>query len=65
MSRRELHRAVAQATGDSMNTVKRIGFILADPTLPILDPEDECYGPHVIDWDEYLADPLFKEHSLV
>lgn len=64
MSRSELHRAVARATGDSLATVKRIGFLLTDPTVPVLDPEDERFGPHVIDWDELQADPLLRGSCL-
>jgi hypothetical protein len=61
MSRRELLRAVARSTGESVATIKRIGFLLADPHLPIADPEDERFGPHVIDWDEYWADSTVQE----
>jgi hypothetical protein len=61
MSRRELLRAAARSTGESGAAVKRIGFLLADPHLPIADPEDERFGPHVIDWDEYLTDCTVQE----
>ena len=65
MSRRDLHRAVARATGESIRTVKRIGFLLADPAIPIPDPDDPQLGGHVIDWDALQADPFLKEHCLV
>lgn len=65
MSRRELHCAVARATGESIKTVKRIGFLLADPTIPIPDPDDPRLGGHVIDWDALQADPIWKENCLV
>ena len=51
MSPRELHRAVAQATGESIATIERLGFLLADPGLPVTDADDEEFGPYVIDWD--------------
>ena len=46
----ELNRAVARATQDSLSTIMRLGFLLADPDES-LDPEAEELGPRVIDWD--------------
>ncbi len=63
MTQAELDHAVARATGDSVATVRRLGFQLED-----LFPEDfddleidEAAlddGPLVFDWDEYIALPL-------
>jgi hypothetical protein len=49
MQQAELNRAVARATGETVSTIKRLGFLLADPA--------EEFGPdkedaQVIDWDE-------------
>jgi hypothetical protein len=52
----DLNRAVARATGESISTVKRLGFLIDDdPDLGSddLDPSDT--GPAVIDWDELQA----------
>lgn len=54
MQQSELNRAVARATGESVSTIKRLGFLLADPSES-LDPESDDHGPHVIDWDELEA----------
>lgn len=54
MNQADLNRAVARATGESVSTIKRLGFLLADSTDP-LDPESDDHGPHVIDWDELHA----------
>lgn len=54
MTQRELNRAVARATGETIDTVQRIGFLLADPSTP-MDPDDDQFGPPVIDWDELAA----------
>ena len=51
MTEGELNRAVARATGESISTVQRLGFLLASPSGLPLDPDDESLGPHVIDWD--------------
>ena len=48
----DLYRSISRATGDSVATIKRLGFLIADPSQPISDPEAECFGPHVLDWDE-------------
>ncbi|REJ88276.1 MAG: hypothetical protein DWQ35_20060 [Planctomycetota bacterium] len=54
MRQAELNRAVARATGETVSTIKRLGFLLADP-VESCDPDSEEYGPHVIDWDELDA----------
>lgn len=51
MKQADLNRAVAHATGETVSTIKRLGFLLADPT-ETLDPDAEALGPYVIDWDE-------------
>ena len=56
MQQFEVDRAVARATGESVATVKRLGFLLADPQAN-LDPEAEALGPHVLDWDEIYCAP--------
>ena len=51
MKQADLDRAVARATGETVSTIKRLGFLLADPD-DCLDLESEEHGPYVIDWDE-------------
>ena len=53
MLQSDLYRSVSRATGESVSTIRRIGFLIADPTQPIDDPEADSLGPHVIDWDEF------------
>ena len=53
MNQNELNRAVAKATGESVSSIKRLGFLLADPSQPIPDPTDPVLGPRVIDWDDF------------
>ena len=55
MLQADLYRSVSRATGESVATIKRLGFLIADPDEPINDPEAEFLGPHVIDWDAFHA----------
>ena len=55
MLQAELYRNVSRVTGESVATIKRLGFLIADPAEPINDPEAEDLGPHVIDWDTFHA----------
>lgn len=48
MSQRELERAVSRATGESISTVRRLGFLLADAET--IAPGEEL-DVEVIDWD--------------
>ena len=52
MKQADLNRAVARATGESISTIKRLGFLIDDLSIGSarLDPSDR--GPAVIDWDE-------------
>lgn len=56
MTQRELNRAIAQATGESVSTIERIGFLLSCPETSFDDPSDESLGPSVLDWDAF--DPV-------
>ena len=51
MNQRELNRSIAAATGESVNRIARLGFLLADPSEPIDDPHHEDLGPLVLDFD--------------
>ena len=53
MNQNELNRAVARATGETVSVVKRLGFMIAEPTEPIDNPTDPVHGGRVIDWDDY------------
>jgi hypothetical protein len=59
MTQSDLNRAVSRSTGESVSTIKRLGFLLADP-LEVFELEAD--GPYVIDWDQYDAD-RFDQNS--
>ena len=46
MTQRELERELADVTGESMDTIRNLGFSLVE----VPDPE-----PQTIDWDEHYA----------
>ena len=50
MRQADLNRAVARATGESLATIQRLGFLLADHEVE-LEADAEEHGPYVIDWD--------------
>lgn len=55
MTQTVLNRAVVRAIGETVDTFRRIGFLLSEPGASVDDPEDEGFGPHVIDWDAFHA----------
>lgn len=48
MKQAEINHAVARATGESVRTVRSLGFLVWDPDAPA----DDDPGPEVLDWDE-------------
>ena len=54
MKQADLDRAVARATGETVSTIKRLGFLLADPTGS-LEPDLDEHALRVIDWDHVEA----------
>ena len=51
MTQAQLNREVALATGESIETIQRLGFLLDEPGLDISDPDNDDLGPCVLDWD--------------
>jgi hypothetical protein len=52
MRQADLDRAVARATGESVSTIKRLGFLLDEPLPETVDADADVFGPYVLDWDE-------------
>jgi hypothetical protein len=51
MSQHELDSAVAQATGESLRTIRRRGFSIVDPEVVDFDSEPNCLPAQTVDWD--------------
>lgn len=54
MTQARLDRAVARATGESLGTISRRGFSIADPASVCHDPEP-LDMPSIVDWDDVHA----------
>ena len=55
MTQTELDRAVARATGESVQRISKLGFTVANPLFVRFDPEPYDMAPSVVDWDELQA----------
>jgi hypothetical protein len=56
MTQRQLEREVAQATGESLTTIRRHGFSLVTP-LMLFDPDSEGLAePQIVNWDQLEGD---------
>ena len=55
MTQREIDRAVASTTGETVAEIRHLGFGIADPGVVEDDPEARPRRPLVIDWDEHYA----------
>jgi len=51
MKHRQLHRAVAAVTGESLREIRRRGFGFADPPEVDFDPEPDDLSPQAVNWD--------------
>ncbi len=51
MTQNQIDRLVAEATGEDLREIQRIGFGLVDPDIVNFDPEPYL-PPQIIDWDE-------------
>jgi hypothetical protein len=52
MKQNDLNRSLSRATGESVRTIRRLGFSLFDPGANDTDADSIDLPPQVIDWDE-------------
>ena len=57
MTQAKLNRAVSRVTGESLGTIRRRGFSVADPLDVDFDPEP-YNPPAMVDWDVVDANRL-------
>ena len=55
MTQTELNRAVSRATGETVATIRSLGFDIADPDVVSHDPEPTDLDARVVDFDELAA----------
>ncbi len=51
MTQAQLEAALAEATGESVRTIRRRGFSIIDPRVGDFDPEPNDLPPQIVDWD--------------
>ena len=51
MTQAQLEVALAEATGESVRTIRRHGFSIIDPRASDFDPDPNDLPPQVVDWD--------------
>lgn len=56
MTQTELNEAVADATGESLRTIRRRGFSVFTPLQPFNPDHDDDALPSVVDWDALERD---------
>jgi hypothetical protein len=61
MTQREVDRAVALATGESLSEIRRRGFSIESPAEEFPDSEPNAM-PRVIDWDRHYRAELPRRH---
>lgn len=52
MKQNDLNRSLSRATGESVRTIRRLGFSLFDPAANEADVDSIDLPPQVIDWDQ-------------
>jgi hypothetical protein len=52
MTQHQLHRAVARATGESLATIRNLGFGIANPDVVCHDPEPPFRQARSVNWDQ-------------
>jgi hypothetical protein len=58
MNQNDLNRSLSRATGESVRTIKRLGFSLFDPGANDTDADSIDLPPQVIDWDQLELDRI-------
>ena len=58
MNQNDLNRSLSRATGESVRTIKRLGFSLFDPAANSAEPDTIELPPQVIDWDQLELDRI-------
>ena len=55
MTQNQLDREIARATGESLSTIRSLGFSVADPDDVSFDPEQPRRRPRILNWDRLAA----------
>lgn len=58
MTLNDFHRSLARATGESVRTIRALGFSPFDPSTPSAELDSVEMPPQVVDWDLVELDRL-------
>ena len=58
MNENDVYRSLSRATGESVRTIKRLGFSLFDPGANNAEPDTSDLPPQVVDWDQLELDRI-------
>ena len=58
MTQNELHRSLARATGESVRTIRRLGFSPFNPSAPQFETDAVDQAPQMVDWDQLELDRI-------
>jgi hypothetical protein len=58
MTNRDVHRAVARVTGESLSTIQRFGFSLVSADQGPSDADYLEASPQIVDWDQVEAERM-------
>ena len=58
MKQADLNRSLSRATGESVRTIRRMGFSLFSPDEPAAELEVARGEPQTVDWDQCEADRI-------
>ena len=58
MNQHDLNRSLSRVTGESVRTIKRLGFSLFDPGANNTESDAIDLPPQVVDWDQLEIDRI-------
>ena len=58
MTQNDFHRSLSRATGESVRTIRALGFSPFDPAVPGVDSDLVDMPPQVVDWDQVELERL-------
>jgi hypothetical protein len=58
MKQNDLYHSLSRTTGESVRTIKRLGFSLFDPGANNTEPDTIDLPPQIVDWDQLELDRI-------
>ncbi|MCI0360144.1 MAG: hypothetical protein L0211_16825 [Planctomycetaceae bacterium] len=58
MTQNDLYRSLSRATGESVRTIRKLGFSSFDPSMPAIEFDGVDPAPQIVDWDQLELDRI-------